>query len=104
VSALIGLNSILSLIDIESLQVISAKYSIKKRGRSMEKRLLSVDEAAQLLGISQSFLYKLAESKAIPHLRLGRALRFDVLKIDTWLKRQSVDEIDYVDRFRRKRK
>lgn len=70
----------------------------------MEKRLLSVDEAARLLGISQSFLYKLAESKAIPHLRLGRALRFDLRQIDTWLKRQTVDEVDYSNALRGKRK
>ncbi len=70
----------------------------------MEKRLLSVDEAARLLGISQSFLYKLAESKAIPHLRLGRALRFDLRQIDIWLKRQTVDEVDYSNMLRGKRK
>jgi excisionase family DNA binding protein len=70
----------------------------------MEKRLLSVAEASQLLGMSESFLYKLAESKAIPHLRLGRAVRFDIIKIDTWLRQHSVDEVDYADRLRRKRK
>jgi excisionase family DNA binding protein len=70
----------------------------------MERRLLSVDEAAQLLGVSQSFVYKLAESKAIPHIRLGRALRFDMRQIDTWLKRQSIDEINYTDSLGRKSK
>jgi excisionase family DNA binding protein len=63
----------------------------------MEKRLLSIAEAAQLLGISQSFLYKLAESKSIPHLRLGRAVRFDVAQIDAWLRRHSVGEEDEED-------
>jgi len=51
----------------------------------MEKRLLSVAETAELLGISQSFLYKLAESESIPHIRLGRAIRFDIRQIDVWL-------------------
>ena len=68
----------------------------------MEKRLLSVAEASRLLGMSESFLYKLAESKEIPHLRLGRAVRFDVSQIDTWLKRHSVAEVDYVDKLRRR--
>ena len=104
VSELTNWSSTLSLNDKASAQKISPRYSEKKRGNGMEKRLLSVDEAAQLLGVSQSFLYKLAESKAIPHLRLGRALRFDVVQIDVWLKRQSVDEVDYTNRLRRKRR
>jgi excisionase family DNA binding protein len=70
----------------------------------MEKRLLSVAEASQLLGMSESFLYKLAESKTIPHLRLGRAVRFDVAQIDAWLRRHSVGEVDYADKLRRKSK
>lgn len=71
------------------------------KASEMEKRLLSVAEASQLLGMSESFLYKLAESKAIPHLRLGRAVRFDVSQIDTWLRKQSVAEVDYTDKLRR---
>jgi len=68
----------------------------------MEKRLLSIAETAHLLGVSQSFLYKLAESKSIPHLRLGRTVRFDVTQLDTWLRRNSVGEVDYTDRLKRK--
>jgi excisionase family DNA binding protein len=63
----------------------------------MEKRLLSVAEAAHLLGMSQSFLYKLAEAKAVPHLRLGRALRFDLNQLESWLRRQAVEEADYLN-------
>lgn len=69
----------------------------------MEKRLLSVAEASTFLGVSRSFLYKLAESKAIPHLRLGRAIRFDIRQIETWLGRQTVREVDYCEKLRRKR-
>lgn len=72
------------------------------KASQVEKRLLSVTEASQLLGMSESFLYKLAESKEIPHLRLGRALRFDISQIDLWLKRHSVGEVDYADKLRRR--
>lgn len=68
----------------------------------MEKRLLSVAEAAHLLGMSQSFLYKLAEAKAVPHIRLGRALRFDLNQIESWLRRQAVEEADYFNGHRKK--
>ena len=70
----------------------------------MEKRLLSVAETAELLGISQSFLYKLAESESIPHIRLGRAIRFDIRQIDVWLEGIASDEIDYADELPRKQK
>ena len=69
----------------------------------MEKRLLSIAEASTFLGVSTSFLYKLAESKAIPHLRLGRALRFDIRQIEAWLSRQTVGEVDYCEQVKRKR-
>jgi excisionase family DNA binding protein len=57
----------------------------------MEKRLLSIIEAAEWLGISQSFLYKLVESEAIPHIRLGRAIRFDINKLEEWLREDTED-------------
>lgn len=63
----------------------------------MEKRLLSVAEASNYLSISESFLYKLAEAKAIPHIRLGRALRFDLHQLESWLRRQAVEEADYLN-------
>jgi excisionase family DNA binding protein len=63
----------------------------------MEKRLLSVAETAELLGISQSFLYKLAESESIPHIRLGRAIRFDIRRIDVWLEGIKSGENDSSD-------
>ena len=57
----------------------------------MEKRLLSIVETAEWLGISQSFLYKLVESEAIPHIRLGRAIRFDIKELEEWLREDTED-------------
>jgi excisionase family DNA binding protein len=57
----------------------------------MEKRLLSIVEAAEWLGISQSYLYKLVESEEIPHIRFGRAIRFDIKELEEWLKEDSED-------------
>lgn len=33
---------------------------------------MTVEEAAELLGISRAFAYKLVKSEALPHVRLGR--------------------------------
>jgi len=58
----------------------------------MEKRLLSIVEAAEWLGLSQSYLYKLVESEQIPHIRFGRAIRFDIKELEEWLKEESEDQ------------
>jgi excisionase family DNA binding protein len=58
----------------------------------MEKRLLSVAEAAEWLGLSQSYLYKLVEADAIPHIRFGRAIRFDIKELEEWLKEDTEDQ------------
>jgi excisionase family DNA binding protein len=59
----------------------------------MEKRLLSIIEAAEWLGLSQSYLYKLVESDQIPHIRFGRAIRFDIKELEEWLKEDSEDQL-----------
>ena len=58
----------------------------------MEKRLLSIIEAAEWLGLSQSYLYKLVESEQIPHIRFGRAIRFDIKELEEWLKEDTEDQ------------
>ena len=43
--------------------------------------LLTLKEAAAFLKCSESFLYKAANSRRIPVIRLGRSLRFDKSKL-----------------------
>ncbi len=57
----------------------------RPRPSQMEKRLLSIVEAAAWLGLSQSYLYKLVESKKIPYIRFGRAIRFDIKQLEYWI-------------------
>ncbi|MQY60657.1 helix-turn-helix domain-containing protein [bacterium] len=38
----------------------------------MERRFLTTREASRYLNVSQSFLYKLVETKQIPHKRISR--------------------------------
>lgn len=52
--------------------------------------LIGVDEAARILGLSSSTLYAWVERRppAIPHLRLGRSVRFDPDELAAWVDRQ----------------
>ena len=47
-----------------------------------EKRLLSVREAAQYLGVSHRTLWTWAQQGRIPHHHLGRRVLFDRLQLD----------------------
>jgi len=63
----------------------------------MEKRLLTIAEAAEWLSLSPSYLYKLVETDGIPVIRFGRTIRFDVEEIDAWLQEDGDDEADLGD-------
>ncbi len=52
---------------------------------SLEEPLLNADEAAQLLHVPRSTLYELVRSRHLPHVRLGRALRFTRRDLAMWV-------------------
>lgn len=51
----------------------------------MTDRLLTAGEVAERLGIPVSWVREGARSGAIPHVRLGRYVRFDLDDVDRWL-------------------
>lgn len=52
-------------------------------------RLLKVAEAAELLRISPSTLYRLVERGSVPVLRIGSQLRFDPTELERELRREA---------------
>lgn len=40
----------------------------------MEQMTYSIDEAARIIGVSKSFMYKLARNNEVPVLKLGKRL------------------------------
>lgn len=54
----------------------------------MDGKLLTVREAASYLAVSASWLYREVELRKVPHLRLGRAIRFDPQALERWLAAQ----------------
>jgi excisionase family DNA binding protein len=49
---------------------------------SLTEPLLNADEAAQLLHVPRSTLYELVRSRHLPHVRIGRGLRFTRRDLD----------------------
>jgi excisionase family DNA binding protein len=48
-------------------------------------RLVDAAAVAERLGVPKSWVFESARSGAIPHVRLGRYVRFDLDDVDRWL-------------------
>ncbi len=55
-----------------------------------ESCLLSIEEIARRLGIAKNTLYDWCVVRKIPHIKLGKFLRFDAAEIEAWLKTKRV--------------
>lgn len=51
----------------------------------LDEPLLNADEAAQLLHVPRSTLYELVRSRRLPHVRVGRSLRFTRVHLAGWV-------------------
>jgi excisionase family DNA binding protein len=48
-------------------------------------RLLDAKAVAERLGVPESWVRESARAGAIPHVRLGRYVRFDLADVEAWL-------------------
>jgi excisionase family DNA binding protein len=51
--------------------------------------LLDANEAARLLRVPRSTLYELVRSRGLPHVKVGRALRFTRADLGYWIAENS---------------
>lgn len=58
------------------------------------KRLLNVREAAQYLGLQVDTVYKKSRLRALPSVKVGRALRFDVKALERFVEQHTFETID----------
>jgi excisionase family DNA binding protein len=58
------------------------------------KRLLNVREAAEYLGLDVDTVYKKARLRELPSVKVGRALRFDVVKLNRYIEQQTIETVD----------
>ena len=56
-----------------------------------EEGLVGVERAAALLGIQVSTMYTWCEKRRVPHIRIGRALRFDLADLSRWVAEHRVE-------------
>ncbi len=64
----------------------------------MNKRLFSVKEASEYLGISTHFLYKMSAQNKIPHVKIGKRLLFDIKRLEELIIQQSIEPVDWIEK------
>ncbi len=62
-----------------------------------QKQTLSVDDLANLTGLSKSTIYKLTSSRRIPHYKQVKHLYFDRREIEAWIRSERIKTISEVD-------
>jgi len=57
------------------------------------KRLLNVQEAAEYLGLEIGTVYKKSRLRELPSVKVGRALRFDVMALQRFIEEHTIETI-----------
>ena len=56
----------------------------------LQDGLVSIAEMAKRLGVAKNTLYDWCAVRKIPHIKLGKFLRFDLFEIEAWLQDKRV--------------
>ena len=54
------------------------------------RQLISVRVAAVYTGLSVHTIYAMVSQRRIPHIKLGRLVKFDVPMLDAWIRKNTV--------------
>jgi excisionase family DNA binding protein len=69
---------------IDELATILAEKIVKKRPRPA-KRLYSIGDASEYLGMTESAIRNKVAAGQLPHVQIDRKLRFDRVDLDRWI-------------------
>ncbi|MBQ0738623.1 helix-turn-helix domain-containing protein [Aquimarina celericrescens] len=83
------------------VKIIERLESIEKlliEQQTLQKQVLNFNETCKYLELSQSHLYKLTSTGAIPHYKPnGKKLYFQRQELDQWLLRNRMDSQDEIE-------
>ena len=66
-----------------------ARQSQMRFNETVGRRLLNVKETARYLGLEVDTVYKKARLRELPHVKVGRALRFDVKALERYIEQNA---------------
>ncbi len=62
--------------------------------KSVGRRLLTPEEAAAYLGLKVDTTYRKARLRELPSVKVGRALRFDVIALDRYIEQHTIKNLE----------
>lgn len=79
------------------------KLPIVEKHNGKRAALVKISVASAITGYSVNYLYHLASTGAIPCVRRGRSLRFDMVELQEWIQQQYVSASKNLSYEKRKR-
>jgi excisionase family DNA binding protein len=61
----------------------------------IQKRLLNAEELSQMIDVRRDTLYRWVSQRRIPYVKIGRSTKFDIVSINEWIKKASVECKDF---------
>lgn len=82
-------------------QILNFNFMFNKTlsdAAGVAKEMLTLNETAQYMGVSRSFLYKLTMGRKIPHYKPnGKMIYFDLKDVEEWLRQNRVATADELE-------
>lgn len=63
----------------------------EQKAITMRDKLLTPEEIADYLGVKKSTIYQWTHQEFIPHVKVGRFVRFKMSQVEKWLEKREVD-------------
>jgi excisionase family DNA binding protein len=60
----------------------------------MQKRLITIKETSEYLGVSVNTLYSWVSQKKIDYVKIGRLTKFDLKVIDKFIENNSIEAVN----------
>lgn len=54
------------------------------------RRLIPIQQAAEYTGLSRHTLYAMVSQRRVPHVKVGRLVKFDMELLEKWIKQHTV--------------
>lgn len=84
--------------DVKIIERLESIEKLLLEQQTLQKQVLNFNETCRYLELSQSHLYKLTSTGAIPHYKPnGKKIYFQRQELDQWLLRNRMDSRDEIE-------
>ena len=84
--------------DVKIIERLESIEKLLVEQQTLQKQVLNFNETCKYLELSQSHLYKLTSTGAIPHYKPnGKKIYFQRQELDQWLLRNRMDSLDEIE-------